>query len=206
MASPAAGIGTLATTAWTSGVVAATAPLLPPLSLAWLLAAEAGVAPSSVPPAGRSTTQALTTIARTAAATAVTSARRRRGRPGTGSGEPGGGPLAGAVDRSSRSPITRAGAAAAGTMVSGAAGAVVRGRPSAARAAEAKSTTVPYRSAGSLAMPRATTSSMAGGTPGTSRLGVGTSRLRWAYISEGRSSPGNGRTPVRHSCSRQVRE
>jgi len=62
------------------------------------------------------------------------------------------------------------------------------------------------RSAGSLAIARTTTSSRAGGRPGTTVDGRGGGRCTWAYIWAGTSSPSNGRRPVSTSYSRQPSE
>ena len=66
----------------------------------------------------------------------------------------------------------------------------------AAAAASASARQVGYRSAGSLAMARAITSSRAGASHGTSAVGRGGGRLRWPAAGASIVSPGNGTLPV----------
>ena len=75
----------------------------------------------------------------------------------------------------------------------------------AARMASASSPAEPYRWAGSLASPRATTSSTAGGRPGRSVLGAGGTALSCAHMTA-TISPLKGWRPVRHSNSTQASE
>ena len=75
----------------------------------------------------------------------------------------------------------------------------------AARMASASSPVVPYRWAGFLASPRATTSSTAAGRPGWSVLGAGGTALSWAHMTA-TISPAKGALPgqalVQHAGQR----
>ena len=71
--------------------------------------------------------------------------------------------------------------------------------------ASASSPVLPYRWAGFLASPRATTSSTAAGRPGWSVLGAGGTALSWAHMTA-TISPTKGARPVRHSYSTQASE
>lgn len=76
----------------------------------------------------------------------------------------------------------------------------------AASAARASSPADPNRSAGFFAMPFATTSSNADGTPGRMMLGRGGGENRCALITCRRSPASNGARPVRLSNSRHASE
>ena len=154
-----------------------------------------------VPDSGENTTNTSTATATTSAATSATSTPRRP-RAGGGGGSGGGGATAvggraGPGDQGIAvgTPDWRAGTGArTGT-----------GRPaSASRAAAARAPADGWRWAGSLAIPRATTSSRPGGT-GARALGRGGGLNRCARITETAVSATKGRTPVSASCSTQAR-
>lgn len=151
---------------------------------------------------GRATKAGIAMIAiRTATASR---ANRRDINAGADAGDA---PGVGAVVTSPRSFVF---ASTASTLPGGAACTGPRGRdlrcgPEANNAAAASAPAVGNRAAGSLAMPRATTASIAGGIPGPRTEGRGGGRLTWAYIWAGRPRAANGRSPVSVSCRRQAR-
>src|SRR4051812_2391311 len=99
-----------------------------------------------------------------------------------------------------------AGAIRVACRVGGAAAGTGLVPPSAARAASVSSVTLPKRSPGFLAMPRAITASNAAGNPGRSALGRGGGWCRCAPISDAAVDAANGLLPVRHWCSTQASE
>ena len=104
-----------------------------------------------------------------------------------------------------RGPVTRASPSARPTARAGTGAGTGTGRPaSASRAAAARAPADGWRWAGSLAIPRATTSSRPGGT-GARALGRGGGLNRCARITETAVSATKGRTPVSASCSTQAR-
>ena len=78
--------------------------------------------------------------------------------------------------------------------------------PSASSAAEISAAHVGYRSAGSFAIAREMTLSIASGNPVLRRLARGGSSSRCAHATARRDSRGKTVSPVRHSYSRQPSE